>query len=135
MKKYKFLQHTADIKFQTYGKTLNEAFENVALAISNTLSRGEKIPSKKKKTIKAEGHDKESLLYDFIDELLYQLDAENFIVAKAKVSIKGNSLTAELSGDDVSNHPDLDHIKAATYAEMYIKKTKDGYEIQAVVDV
>lgn len=133
--KYKFLPHTADVKFQAYGKSLNKAFENAALAISETISRGEKISSKKKKKISVEGNDKESLLYNFIEELLYLIDAENFVVSKAKVSIKENKLKAEISGDDASNYTNLDHIKAATYSEMYIKKTNKGWEIQTVVDV
>jgi SHS2 domain-containing protein len=44
-------------------------------------------------------------------------------------------LTAELYGDDSKNYPELDSVKAATYAEMSIKKTKEGYIVQAVLDV
>jgi SHS2 domain-containing protein len=133
--KYKFLEHRGDIKFQAYGKKLNEAFGNVAEAISSILSRDEKIPSKIKKKIEVEGTDQKSLLYNFIEELIYLLDAENFVVSKAKVAIVKNKLSAVVYGDSVDNHPDLDHIKAATYAEMRIKKTNKGYEIQTVVDV
>ena len=45
--KYKFIEHTADIKFQAYGKTINEIFENSILAISSYLSRDSKIKTKK----------------------------------------------------------------------------------------
>ena len=133
--KYRFLEHTADIKFQANGKTLNEVFENSALAVSNYLSRGEAIKSAKCKIINLSGNDLESLFYNFLDELLYLLDAENFIVAKAKVTIHGYNLQAELFGDKASNYKDLDHIKAATYAEMFIKKTSSGWQAQAVLDV
>ncbi len=133
--KYKFLEHTADIKFQSYGKTLNEVFENAVLAIAEYLSRGQKIKPFKGKIINVEGRDLESLFYNFLDELIYFLDAENFITAKAKVTIRGYNLQAELFGDKASNYKDLDHIKAATYAEMYLKKTDDGFEAQAVLDV
>ncbi len=133
--KYKFLEHTADIKFKVYGKTLNEIFENAVLALSEYLSRGEKIKSKKGKVVDVSGSDLESLFYNFLDELIYLLDAENFIVAKAKVTLRGYNLHAELYGDNASNYKDLDQVKAATYAEMYIKKTQDGFEAQAVLDV
>ena len=133
--KYRFLEHTADIKFQVYGKTLNEIFENAVLAVSSYISRGEKIRSSKGKVIDVSGRDLESLFYNFLDELLYLLDAENFITVKAEVIVRGNNLHAELFGDKASNYKDLDHIKAATYAEMYIKKTKLGWEAQAVLDV
>ncbi|MBS3157335.1 archease [Candidatus Woesearchaeota archaeon] len=133
--KYRFLEHTADIKFQSAGKTLDEVFENAVLAVSNYLSRGSQIKPAKGKIISVSGTDMESLFYNFLDELIYLLDAENFVVAKAKVTIRGFNLHAELFGDKASNYKDLDHIKAATYAEMFIKKTKSGWKAQAVLDV
>ncbi len=133
--KYQFLEHTADIKFQVYGKTLNEVFENAILAIAEYLSRGQKIKPSKGRIMSVSGTDYESLFYNFMDEIIYLLDAENFITTKAKVTIRGYNLQAELFGDKASNYKDLDHIKAATYAEMYIKKTDNGFEAQAVLDV
>ena len=76
------------------------------------------------------------MLYSFLDELIYLLDAKNFIVAKVKVKIKNNNLEAEVYGDNASKYKDLDHIKAATYSEMYIKQKKDKtWEAQVVLDV
>ena len=79
------------------------------------------------------------MLYLFIDEIIFLYDAENFIPssAKAKVSKKGKarSLKASISGDSTKKYRNLDHVKAATYSEMYIKKTKSCWEAQAVVDV
>ena len=135
-KKYVFLEHTADIKIKTYGKNINEIFENFALAVSNYLARGKKIKSKIKKIIKLSGDDKEALLYSFLDELIYLLDAKSFVVNKAKVKIEDNKLEALVYGDDASKYKDLDYIKAATYSEMYIKQKKDRvWEAQVVLDV
>ncbi len=133
--KYRFLEHTGDIKFEVEGKTLAEIFENSVEAVSNYISRGGKIKSAKGKVINVSGTDMGSLFYNFLDELIYLLDAENFIVAKAKVIIRGYNLRAELFGDNAKNYSDLDYIKAATYAEMYIKKTLKGWKAQAVLDV
>ena len=134
-KNFRFLEHTADIKFKAYGKTLNEAFENVILAVSDYLGKGNNIEAVKRKKIKVEGDDEKSLLYNFVDELIYLVDAERFIVSGGKVKIKDGKLEGELWGDDVKNYKGLDHIKAATYAEMEIKKEKKGWMIQCVVDV
>lgn len=133
--KYKFLEHTADLKFQSEGKTLDETFENAVLAVSDYLSRSSQIKPVKAKVIAISGTDLKSLFYNLLDELIYLLDAENFIVAKAKIKIQGFHLDAELFGDKASDYKDLDHIKAATYAEMFIKKTKSGWKAQAVLDV
>ena len=137
MKKFEFLPHTGDIKFRVYGKTLAEIFENSALAVSNFIARGKKINPRKKKSVSliSSSTDLNLLLYKFLDELIFFLDAENFIAAKAKVTIKNSHLKAVVYGDKASDYKDLDHIKAATYSEMYIKKIKNGWEAQAVMDV
>lgn len=131
---FEFLDHTADIKVKAKGKTLNEVFENSVKAISQYVSGNQKIGNKKKKTIEAKGTDMESLLYNFIDEILYLIDAESFIPIKASVKIKGNTLKAELHGDSTKNYS-LDHIKSATYAEMTIKNMKNYWEAVFVLDV
>ncbi len=133
--KYEFLEHTGDIKFKTYGKTLNEVFENSILAVAEYISRGKKIKSAKGRVIDVSGEDLESLFYNFLDEIIYLIDAEDFVSTKAKIITRGFNLHAELFGDNASNYENLDHIKAATYAEMHIKKTDKGWEAQAVLDV
>ena len=141
MKKFEFIEHTADIKFRVFGKTINEIFENSALAISEILSKGNKIKKIKNKSFELSGKDFEELLYNFIEELIYLLDAEYFIVSNAKVEIKNKKLKAIIYGDNSRKYEGLDHIKAATYAEMYVKETKEkgknkkSWEAQVVVDV
>lgn len=132
--KFKFLEHTADIKFQAFGKSLEEAFENSALAMFNVMYDG-KVKTTIKRKIKVSGKDKESLLYNFLEELLFLLDSKNFFLSKLKVKIKNLKLEAEIQGDSVKNYkPNID-VKAVTYNDMFIKKEKDKYIIQVVVDV
>jgi len=133
--KYKFLEHTADIKFRAYGKTLEKAFENSVLAVSEILAKGKKVKNVKSKKVKIKANDEKELLYSLIDEVIYLFDAEDFLVASAKVKIKDRLIEVEFYGDDSKKYKDLDSIKAATYAEMEIKKNSKGYEVQAVVDV
>ena len=132
--KFKFLDHTADIKIRAYGKTLNEAFESIALALSEHICKDQEIKSRKGKTIRITGSDIKNLLYKFIEEIIYLLDAEDFVVTKSKVDVKDNKLNAKFYGGKASSYH-LHHVKAPTYAEMHIKKKKDMWEIQAVVDV
>jgi SHS2 domain-containing protein len=136
MKKEKFelMDHVSDIKFKIYGSTLNEVFENAVLAFASYVGSGEKINSKKGRVIEVRGNDNESLLYNFFDELIYLLEAENFLAAKASVLLRGNNLKAELFGDEASNYR-LNLVKAATYSEMKIEKKEDGWEAQIVLDV
>lgn len=135
VKKYEFLKHTGDLKFRAYSTSVEGLFENCAVAISSVLSRGKKIKSLIKKDIEVYGKDYESLLYNFIDELIYLFDAEEFVISKAKLSIKEGKLKGVIYGDISSKYKDLDAIKAPTYAEMYVKKQDKKWECQVVLDV
>lgn len=136
MEKFKFLEHTADIKFQAFGKTLEKAFENSALALQKSIIQ-EKIKTKKTKKISISNtNDKESLLRNFLDELIYLFEAENFIFSKiTKLKIKENELNAELIGDKSQNYNFLNHVKAITYNQMFVKKIKGLWVCQVVLDV
>ncbi len=136
--KYKFLEHTADVKFQSEGKNLEESFENAAFALKETITKGlkGKIKNKIKKKIKVEGNDKEALLYNFLEEFLFLLDSEDFLLAEIKtIKIKNNKLEAKIIGDDASNYKFTNDVKAITYNEMFVKKEKDKFICQVVVDV
>lgn len=143
MKKYKYLEHTADIKFQAFGKTLEEVFENSALAMFNSMSE-DKIKTEEKKEIEVEGKDLESLMYNFLEELLFLFDSEGFFLSKVKkIKIKEEKekyfleslvLGGNVEKDEIEIHID---IKAVTYNDMFIKfdEKKKVWISQVVVDV
>ncbi len=136
-KKFKFLKHTADIKFQAFGKSIEEVFENSALALSNAVYDG-KIKEKIKFKIKVKGKDIENLLYEFLEEFLVLFDSRNFLLSKIKklkLNEKKLTIEAEISGDDVINYETSMHIKAITYNEMFVKKEKDRWISQVVLDI
>jgi len=136
MEKFVFLDHTADIKFKAFGRNLEEVFENSADAVLNAMFEG-KVEGKIKKKIAVKGEDLESLMYNFIEEILFLLDSEEFLISTSKVKISHDKkkLTAEINGDDTADYPGIEHIKSVTYNEMHVKKTQKGWEAQVVLDV
>ncbi len=136
--KYKFLEHTADVKFQAFGKTIEKAYKNSGLALKESVCGKLKINKKIKKKIEISGEDFESLLYNFLEEFLYLLDAENFLLSKiekVKIDKKIFSLTASLTGDNAANYKFTNDVKAVTYNEMFVKKLKEKWVAQVVLDV
>ena len=134
--KYKFLEHTADVKFQAFGKSLEQAFSNAAMALKEVMAGKIKIKAKITKKIKIKGKDNESLLYNFLEEFLFLLDSQGFILSKIKkIEIKENKLTAEVLGDKASLYKFNNDVKAVTYNQMYVKKDKNKYIVQVVLDV
>jgi SHS2 domain-containing protein len=135
-KKFKFFEHTADVKFQAFGKNAEKAFANSALALKETICGKIKIKEAKEKSIIAEGNDFESLLYNFLEEIIYLLDAENFLIAKVKsIEIKEFKLKAVIMGDRASNYKFTNNVKAVTYNEMFVKEKNKDWTVQVVIDV
>ncbi|MFA5258982.1 MAG: archease [Candidatus Pacearchaeota archaeon] len=141
--KFKFLEHTADVKFQAFGNSLEECFENAAFALVDIVCK-EKIKTIIKKDIKIEGKDLEELLYNFLEEFLFLIDSKNFIFGKfKKIKIyKKNDryqLHTEILGDNLKNYQTETGIKAITYNEMWVTSpSEDGgkkFVCQVVVDV
>ena len=139
---FKFLEHTADVKILVEESSLNKAFSTSALAMKEVMAEQIKVAPKIKKEISVEGNDKESLLYSFLEEFLYLLDAKSFILSKAPLvkiteTEKGKklALNAKVIGDSASNYIITNNVKAITYNDMFIKEEKGKVIIQFVLDV
>ena len=138
--KYKYINHTADLKVRAYGKTLEEAFANAAIGGFDFLTDTTKIKKKTEKKISIKSKRLEALLYDFLEELLFLLDTESFIISdfkdmKIKQAKDKFELTCVAQGDSYKNYDVKGDIKAITYSEMLIKKEKTGFVIEAVFDI
>ena len=139
---FKFLEHTADVKILVEESSLNKAFSTSALAMKEVMAEQIKVAPKIKKEISVEGNDKESLLYSFLEEFLYLLDAKSFILSKAPLvkiteteKDKKLILNAKIIGDNASNYIITNNVKAITYNDMFIKEEKGKVVIQFVLDV
>ena len=135
---YRFLEHTADVKFQAEGKTLEQAFISAADALVECVAGKIKILGSEEKKIKVEGKDLESLLYNFLEEFLFLLDSEDFLIGGIKeleIDAKKFKLSAVVAGDKASNYKFTNDVKAITYNEMFVKKEKNKWVVQVVVDV
>lgn len=133
------MEHTGDVKFKAHGESAEDLYNHCALALSHLFSRGKKVSQSTRKEFSVNGEDYESLLYNFLDELIYLFDAKQFIVSKTEVTIERGdeyTLNVVVYGDSTSKYKDLDAVKAPTYAEMYFKKIdEENWEAQVVLDV
>ena len=86
MKKFEYFDVTADIGFKAYGESLNEAFENAGLAIFNIISDTSNIDAVKEISFKVRSEDEISLLYDYLEELLFYHEIEFMLFSEFHVS-------------------------------------------------
>jgi len=140
MERYRILPHTADGKFRAYGRTLEEAFANAALAMASLMWDWRKIEPKIARSVRVTGTDREQLLVKFLGEVVFLLDTQRFLLAAVKdLMIRegpdGWALEAELRGDALSGRYEVyGGVKAVTYHEMRIEAS-DRVVVQVVVDM
>ncbi len=137
--RFRFFDHTADAKFQAYGRTLEEAFANAALATASLMWDTGSVARKVRIPVCARGHDLEQLLVRFLEEILYLVESRFFLLASAddlkiEKRAEGYALEAFFWGDTNSGaYETHGGVKAVTYNEMEIRKN-DLYTVQVVVD-
>lgn len=137
MKSYEYFEATADIGLKAYGKDMNEAFENAGLAIFNIISDTSGIDALSEIEFEVISEDEVSLLYDYLEELLFYHEIEFMLFSEFHVKIDENlHLKAKIIGEEINwdKHERKSEIKAITFHKMDVRKT-DHVEVQAIVDL
>ena len=140
MKKFEFVDiTTADVAFVAYGKDLNELFSNAALAMFELMINTKEIKPTISKKIKLKGNDIQSLMFNWLNELLVYVDGENLAFSSFEVRVddKKFRLEAECKGEKMNpkKHEVKTEIKAATYHKLEIKKEKNFWKAQVILDI
>lgn len=129
------VEHTADRAVRIYGGNLQELLQNAAKGM-NSLMVSERIPSSRqvKKTIALETLDAESLLVQWLSELVYWAETEMLVFHEFDIdSVSPTHVRATIYGGR-ANHLDK-HIKAVTYHNLQILQTETGLVATVVFDV
>ena len=136
---FEFFDHTADIGIRAYGRSLEEAFANAALAVFEIMTDTSKVEQKEYREIYINGYDLENLLYKWIEELLYYYDSELMLFSKFDIKIDKESAILEgfAWGERFNSlkHERRTLVKAMTYHELLIYKNDHTYVITFVVDI
>jgi SHS2 domain-containing protein len=137
MKKFELIEHTADVGLKIYGKDLRELFINAALGLFSFITDLTKVDSDIEIKVDLKEENREELLVRWLNELIFQFSVRNFIPKEFKIDkITDNNISAGVFGEklNLSRHKILTEIKAATYHELEIKKTRNGLEAKVIFD-
>lgn len=137
MKSYEYFDVTADIGFKAYGKNLNEAFEHASLAMFNIITDTSAVNPAIEIEFEISSEDEVSLLYDYLEELLFYHEVEFMLFSEFHIEIDDNlHLRAKILGEgiDWEKHERKTEIKAITFHKMAVDNT-DHVELQAIVDL
>ena len=134
---FRLRDHTADVAVEAAAETLPETFEAVAEGFS--AAHCESIPGPEvgeRFRLSVEAESIEALLFDYLDELVYQRDVRGVLPVDHRVSLDGDRRRLEASARGVPfDVIDAREIKAVTYSEMAIEETPSGWRAYVVLDV
>jgi len=136
--RWEHFPHQADIGVRGIGKTLEQAFEQAALAMTAVITDPSDVAAKEMLQISCIAPNAELLLVDWLNALIFEMVTRNMLFSRFEVHIDGNTLAAQVWGEslEVARHLPAVEIKGATYTELKVaKQTDDGWVAQCVVDV
>lgn len=132
---YRFIDHTADIAFEAYGRNLEELLENSAYAFYEAFVDTSKLEGSEIKVFDVEAEEEDLLLYRFLNELLFLFEIQFFAGRRVKVRINGNKATVEIEGGRFVREAVKVEPKAITMHKFGIKKEGDRLVAFIVVDI
>ena len=140
--KFEFLEHTAYVYIRAHGKTLEEAYENAALAMFEVMTDSDKIAQMQEETLEVEAEDQYALLYNWLEALLVKFETENMLFSKFQITNweetdENFKIKANVFGEkfDSQKHPQRVAVKAATYHRMVIIRERDRVILEFILDI
>ena len=132
------IAHTADLKFWVEADSLEELFSAAALALSELMFHRPRIKAQKWLPFSAHGLDLVDLLVQILSEVVYQADAEGYLLAEVEItSLSAQDLVARLGVVplDSEAHEPNEPVKAVTYHQASVVPTGSGWRCEIVLDV
>lgn len=139
---------TATQQVHAWGSTLAEAYANSALGMFNYMTPLEGLTAPPEETQEREfevsGHDLQSLLFAFLDELLFSFNTEQFVCRDLEITEfdrAAHRIRARGVGErfDRETHECGTEVKAITYSAMQIIERppgkEEGCEVFVILDI
>ena len=140
--KFEFLEHTADVYIRAHGTTMEEAYENAALAMFEVMTDTDKITQMQEETLEVEAEDQYALLYNWLEALLVKFETENMLFSKFQITNweetdENFKIKAKVWGEkfDSQKHPQRVAVKAVTYHRMVIIRERDRVVLEFILDI
>lgn len=135
---YTYLEHTADLKIQGLGFSLENALESIAEGMLDFLVARNRIKDNRQCSIILKENTLDNLVIAFFEELLFLHEVENIIFSHVVIEFLDTdemTLKATAFGDDVSKHIIQTEIKAVTYAQLKIVHIDNKWQVEIVFDI
>jgi SHS2 domain-containing protein len=135
---FSILEHPADMGLEVWGPDLPEVFRQAALGLTSIIVEPASVGDRERRSVSITGSDIENLLVRWLSEILYIYDGEGFLVKDIEIrTLSDSTLTAVLNGEwmDTGKHHFRVDVKAVTYHQLKIARTKDVWTARVFLDI
>lgn len=135
---FEILEHTADIGFRVRASTAEELFARAAEALASLAFELDNVEERDCWELEAKGEDWESLLVNWLSEVLYLMDARRLLLCRCEVSrISSDSVAGRGFGEpcNPARHRAKLVIKGVTYHQLQVEQRPEGWYAQVILDI
>jgi SHS2 domain-containing protein len=135
---YEYFEHTADLGIRVRAADLNALFADAATALFAAVVDGlDTVRPTQAVEIAIDGADLEYLLFDWLRELLFRLDADHLLLSQFDVAVSETGLKATARGEriDPVRHVLSHEVKAITYHGLRVEREDGGWIAEVIVDI
>jgi SHS2 domain-containing protein len=136
-KDFEVIDHTADVGIIAYGADMKQAFANAAKGLFSLITELDDVKEVLHRDAELTATDEESLLVEWLNELIYQFDTEGIVFKRFDIiELENTRLKARSYGEKVdrSRHRLKMGVKAATYHMLKVERG-DGGKVQVLFDI
>jgi SHS2 domain-containing protein len=135
--KWEHFPHAADVGVRGFGKTVAEAFEQAAQALTAVITHAAIEPNLRVEVL-CTAPDLEILFVEWLNAIIYEMAVRKMLFSRFAVTIDGTRLTGTLWGEpvDIARHAPACEPKGATFTALRVAADRDGtWSAACLVDV
>jgi len=130
---FREIEHTADVELQVWAPDFNGLLEQAALGLYELCGVKYNPLDVVAHNLRFEFLDFESMLVEFLNELLYLMEEKGLVFDQFSIELNENGVEAKLMGGKLILIEK--EIKAVTYHKLSIKQTDQGLQTRLVFDI
>ena len=130
---YQQVEHTADLALSIWAPDYGALLEQGACALVDIMTEGALIDGQLEREVAIEAMDREDLLVQWLNEVIFLAVTERFTVARAELQLDGARLTGRLFGAEGAELKG--ELKSATYHGLELTEQDGAARAFVVIDV
>lgn len=135
---YEMFEHTADLGLRVRADDLPGLIAEAGRGLTAMLvDNPDSVRAIDEIVIRVEGDQPEYLLFDWLNELLYRYDSQQWLGREFEVQLDSTGLEGIARGEPVDRgrHQLAREVKAITYHQLIVEQQGDEWQAELIVDI